>query len=71
MWERTLHHSKVDALQRGDLETHDRTFQDRLNELMKKVDVVVLAQASIARVVAKIPEKERKVPILSSPRLGV
>jgi len=69
--EAVLCEGAFDALRRGDLETHDHTVKDRLNELMKKVDVVVLAQASIARVVAQIPEKERKVPILSSPRLGV
>jgi len=69
--ETVLCEGAFDALQRGELETHDRTVKDRLSELMKKVDVVVLAQASIARVVAQIPEKEHKVPILSSPRLGV
>ena len=50
---------------------HDRTVKENLNDLMGRVDVIVLAQASIARVVAQIPEKERKVPILSSLRLGV
>ena len=33
--------------------------------------MVVLAQASMARVVDALPESERTVPILSSPRLGV
>ena len=33
--------------------------------------MVVLAQASMARVVETLPESERTVPILSSPRLGV
>ncbi len=60
-----------DALRRGDMETHDRTVKNKLNELMERADIIVLAQASIARVVAQIPENERKVPILSSPRLGV
>jgi hypothetical protein len=38
---------------------------------MDKVDVVVLAQASMARVADAIPSDEKKVPILASPRLGV
>jgi len=59
-----------DALRRGDTETHDRIVKEKLNELMDRAEVIVLAQASIARVVAQIPESERKVPILSSPRLG-
>jgi len=69
--EKVLCEGAFDALRRGDLETHDRTVKDKLSDLMERVNVVVLAQASIARVVAQIPEKERKVPILSSPRLGV
>jgi len=69
--ETVLCEGAFDALRRGDLETHDRTVKDRLNDLMGQVDVVVLAQASIARVVAQIPEVELRVPILSSPRLGV
>ena len=69
--ETVLCEGAFDALRRGDFETHDRTVKDKLNDLMGRVDVVVLAQASIARVVSQIPEKERKVPILSSLRLGV
>jgi hypothetical protein len=38
---------------------------------MPRVDVIVLAQASMARVVQGLPEKDRRVPILSSPRLAV
>jgi len=59
------------ALRSGDTETHDRVVKEKLQELMGRAEVIVLAQASIARVVAQIPENERKVPILSSPRLGV
>lgn len=59
------------ALRNGDPETHDRIVLEHLKELMKRVDVIVLAQASIARAVAKIPEAERKIPILSSLRLGI
>ncbi|MEE9399390.1 MAG: aspartate/glutamate racemase family protein [Dehalococcoidales bacterium] len=69
--EAVLCEGAFEALRRGELESHDRTVKEKLNELMEQVDVVVLAQASIARTVAQIPENERKVPILSSPRLGV
>lgn len=69
--ETVLCEGAFDALRRGDLETHDQTVKDKLNDLMGRVDVVVLAQASIARVAAQIPEEERSVPILSGPRLGV
>ena len=43
----------------------------RPRELIADVDVVVLAQASMARVVETLPDEERTVPILSSPRLGM
>jgi len=59
------------ALQRGDAATHDKMVKEKLADLQKRVDVIILAQASVARVVAQIPDSEKKVPILSSPRLGV
>jgi hypothetical protein len=40
-------------------------------ELAQRVDVVVLAQASMARVLEAMPEAERTVPILSSPHLAL
>jgi glutamate racemase len=46
---------------------HDALVRDGLNTLMEQVDVVVLAQASMARVVPESPP----VPVLSSPRLGM
>ena len=60
-----------EAINRGDLTTHDEIVKPRLIELMHRVDVVVLAQASISRVIAQLSDSERKVPILSSPRLGM
>ena len=56
-----------DALMNGDPTTHDKLVADALIELSSKVDVIVLAQASMARVVNTLPEEEKKVPILSSP----
>jgi Asp/Glu/hydantoin racemase len=55
----------------GDTAKHDALVMAGLKELIPKVDVIVLAQASMARVVDNLPEAERAVPILSSPRLAV
>lgn len=60
-----------DALGRGDAEAHDRIVLDGLRRLMERVDVVVLAQASMARVVGRLPKAELRVPVLTSPRPGV
>jgi Asp/Glu/hydantoin racemase len=60
-----------DALFAGDLETHDRIVRDTLKELMAHNDVVLLAQASMARVAETIPGEEQTAPILSSPRLAL
>jgi Asp/Glu/hydantoin racemase len=60
-----------DALRAGDVERHDALVRAAFDELQSNVDVVLLAQASMARVVDSIPESERRVPVLSSPRLGV
>ncbi len=60
-----------EALGSGNVETHDRIVREDLKGLMDRVDVVVLAQASMARVADQLPEDERKAPICSSPRLGV
>ena len=60
-----------DALSAGDAETHDRIVRAALEGLMARNDVVVLAQASMARVADTIPASERIVPVLSSPRLAM
>ena len=59
------------ALGRGDTSTHDRIVLENLKSLMDRSDVVVLAQASMARVADQIPTEQRMVPVLSSPRPGV
>jgi Asp/Glu/hydantoin racemase len=59
------------AVLSGDVATHDRMVREALAELCGTVDVVVLAQASMARVVAELPPEDQKVPILSSPELAV
>lgn len=60
-----------DAAASGDVETHDRIVSKALRDLAKRVDVIVLAQASMARVVDRLDRNCKIVPILSSPRLGV
>ncbi len=58
-----------EALGRGDGERHDGIVAEELDRLAKEVDVVVLAQASMARIAAGRPTGD--TPILSSPRLAV
>jgi Asp/Glu/hydantoin racemase len=60
-----------DALQRGETAEHDRRVLELVRDLLGRVDVLVLAQASMARVTDQLPAAERSVPILTSPRLGV
>jgi Asp/Glu/hydantoin racemase len=58
------------AVLAGDTSTHDRLLAESLSDLRSSVDVVVLAQASMARVVATLPANGQ-VPILASPELAV
>jgi len=60
-----------DAVLAGDTNTHDRILGDALRDEMKDVDVVVLAQASMARVVGTMPAGSFLMPVLSSPELAV
>ena len=59
------------ALADGDLERHDAEVIHAIKKLTNKVDVVVLAQASMARIVSQFNAKEVRVPVLSSPALAV
>jgi Asp/Glu/hydantoin racemase len=61
----------IAALLSGDGTTHDRLVKQAVLDLARRVDVVVLAQASMARVLDVIPTAERSVPILSSPHLAL
>jgi Asp/Glu/hydantoin racemase len=54
----------------GDREGHDNLLIQNLQELARQVDVVVLAQASMARVLPGLPAAER-AKIMSSPRLAM
>lgn len=60
-----------DALMNGDAATHDKKVGDVLKQLSKDVDVIVLAQASMARVVDALDEADKRVPILASPGIAI
>jgi Asp/Glu/hydantoin racemase len=63
-----------DALQSllsGDSEKHDSMVKQSVLDIGERVDVIVLAQASMARVLDAISDSERQVPILSSPHLAL
>jgi len=58
-------------LQKGERDRHDEAIAAELGRMAPLVDVVVLAQASMARVVDALPPGAVGVPVLSSPRLAV
>ena len=60
-----------DALMSGNPEHHDESVASALKELSQQVDVILLAQASMARVVNQLSNDDKKVPILTSPELAV
>ncbi len=60
-----------EALLWGDSEKHDALVLDHLRGLIDRVEVVVLAQASMTRITELLGEHEKKIPLLSSPRPAV
>src|SRR5690606_36618637 len=60
-----------EALMGGEPEKHDKMVSDALKELSKEVDVILLAQASMARVVEQLSTEDKRVPILSSPGTAI
>jgi len=58
-----------EAVVSGQTELHDQLVTEALQQLVKDVDIVLLAQASMARVLSSLPANE--TPILTSPRLAV
>ncbi len=60
-----------EALMAADAATHDRLVAAALRELATRVDVILLAQASMARVVDGLAPADRRVPILASPPLAI
>src|SRR6476619_3015956 len=53
-----------DALMSGDGAKHDLLVSSALKELASQVEVIVLAQASMARVVDGLPAETKRIPIL-------
>ena len=60
-----------DALMNGNAAIHDQMVAEELTKLAQSVDVILLAQASMARVVSQLDESQHRVPILASPRTAV
>jgi Asp/Glu/hydantoin racemase len=60
-----------EALMNGNAAKHDSLVSAALRELSEQVDVIALAQASMARVVDALSDADRRVPILATPPLAV
>lgn len=60
-----------EALRNGDADRHDAIVAAEARRLAAEVDMLVLAQASMARVVATLPADQIPARILTSPRSGV
>lgn len=60
-----------EALMGGQPEVHDKMVAEALIELSAEVDVILLAQASMARVVSRLSDEDKKVPILASPAIAM
>jgi glutamate racemase len=65
----SLHPAAMAALQRGDSDTHDKILLEALPGLAAQVELVLLAQASMARLLPRLPVLA--VPVLTSPQLAV
>lgn len=59
------------ALRAGRLTEHDAMVAAEAQKLAATVDVLVFAQASMARVIDALPPETLGVPVLTSPRSGV
>lgn len=59
------------ALQRGDEATHDRLVADAVSSVTPSCDVVVLAQASMARALDAYPQLGDGTRVLASPQLAL
>jgi Asp/Glu/hydantoin racemase len=60
-----------ESLMGGDAARHDELVLAALHELQSQVDVIALAQASMARVANLLADDERRVHILASPPLAI
>ena len=55
----------------GDTDGHDAMVAQSLRDLAQKVDVIVLAQASMARALAQVQNGLPPLPVLTSPEIGM
>lgn len=62
--------SALQALMRGDRETHDEMLLAKARELANDVDVILFAQASMTRLEDVVAE-QTGLPVLSSPRRAI
>ncbi len=60
-----------DLLQSGDVDGHDAAVAAALVKMAGEVDVIVLAQASMARAMERTAGEKINCPVLTSPELGV
>jgi Asp/Glu/hydantoin racemase len=60
-----------EALMSGDAAKHDAMVAAALRDLAKQVDVILLAQASMARVVDTLAPEDKRVPIFASPPIAI
>lgn len=60
-----------EALMAGDAAKHDALVGAALKELSTQVDVILLAQASMARVVDTLAPADKRVPIFASPPIAI
>ena len=60
-----------DKVLAGETEEHDRIVSQALTSIAEKVDVLVLAQASMARVVSQLSPNALRIPVLTSPELAI
>ncbi|TFB65747.1 aspartate/glutamate racemase family protein [Cryobacterium sp. Hz9] len=68
--EQRLCDGAFDVLMSGDREKHDEMVTAQAMDLAKGVDIIVLSQASMNRLAGSLSE-QTKLPVLSSPRIGV
>jgi Asp/Glu/hydantoin racemase len=66
-----LCHGAFEAILSGDAAKHNQIVAQGLQELAQQVELIVLAQASMAGVIEKLPAEMKTVPILSSPELAI
>ncbi len=67
---RKLSEGAFEILMDGDQKRHDQMVSESAQELATQVEIIVLAQASMARMAPRLAE-ETGLEVLTSPRLGV